>query len=116
MVSAAKTAGGILLLGLLTPLAACAVIAAMTDAWTVLASGRTIWFDPFDAPFMMVFAATALLFTGAGGYSLDERLFGTSRWPALVTVALFVVAVAAADATWISMNGTNPIHVTASAA
>ena len=46
MVTAAETAGGIgLLLGLLTPLAACAVVAAMIDAWAVnvsaAASGRT---------------------------------------------------------------------------
>jgi putative oxidoreductase len=46
MVTAAETAGGIgLLLGLLTPLAACAIIAAMIDAWASTSppphSGRT---------------------------------------------------------------------------
>ena len=36
MVTAAETVGGVgLILGLLTPLAACAVVAAMIDAWAV---------------------------------------------------------------------------------
>lgn len=112
MVTAAETVGGILLLlGLLTPLAACAVIAAMIDAWAVLASGSSFWSDPFNVPFLVAFSATTLLFTGAGGYSLDARLFGRSRWPAAVTVGLFVVAIAAAVATWVLLNGTNPIHL-----
>ena len=117
MVTTAETAGGILLLlGLLTPLAACAVIAAMIDAWAVTVSGAAFWSDPFNVPFLAAFAATALLFTGAGAYSLDAKFFGRARWPGAVAVGLFVVAVAAAVATWILLNGTNPIHLVAPAA
>jgi putative oxidoreductase len=112
MVTAAEVAGGIgLALGLLTPLAAAAVIAAMIDAWAVNVSGATFWSDPFNVPFLVAFAATTLLFTGAGAYSVDARVFGWNRWNRLLTIGLFVIAVAAAVATWVLLNGTNPIHV-----
>lgn len=112
MVTSAETIGGVgLFLGLLTPIAACAVTAAMIDAWAAIGSGSAFWSDPFNVPFLAAFGATALLFTGAGGYSLDSRLFGRSRWPGLLTVTLFLVAVAAAIATWVLLNGVNPIHL-----
>jgi putative oxidoreductase len=105
-------AGGIgLTFGLLTPLAAAAVIAAMIDAWAVNVSGAAFWSDPFNVPFLVAFAATTLLFTGAGAYSVDTRVFGWRRWNRLLTVGLFVIAVAAAVATWVLLNGTNPIHL-----
>jgi putative oxidoreductase len=111
MVAAAETLGGIgLLLGVLTPLAACAVIAAMLDAWAVNASGAAFWSQPFNVPFMVAFAATALLFTGAGAYSIDAQVLRRSRWDGRVAVALLLVAVVAAAVTWIALNGTNPIH------
>lgn len=112
MVTTAETAGGILLLlGLLTPVAACAVVAAMLDAWAVNVSGGAFWSDPFNVPFLAGFSAMALLFTGAGAYSMDARLFGRARWPAFVAVLLFLVAVAAGVATWVLLNGSNPIHL-----
>jgi putative oxidoreductase len=114
LVTGTETAGGIgLLLGLLTPLAACGVIAAMIDAWAVNVSGGAFWSEPFNVPFMTALAATALLFTGAGAFSVDAKVFGRPRWPGFISVGLFVVAVAAAVATWILLNGTNPIHVSA---
>jgi putative oxidoreductase len=113
MVTAAEVVGGVgLLLGLLTPIAACAVIAAMMDAWAVNVSGVAFWSDPFNVPFLVAFGATTLLLTGAGGFSVDARVLGRARWPSAVTVGLFVVAVAAAVATWVLLNGINPIHLT----
>jgi putative oxidoreductase len=112
LVTATETVGGaLLLLGLLTPLAACAIVAAMLDAWAVNVSASAFWSDPFNVPFMIAFSALALLFTGAGAYSLDARLFGRARWPGAVTVLLFLVAVAAGVATWVLLNGSNPIHL-----
>ena len=112
MVTVAETAGGLLLLlGLLTPLAACAVLAAMIDAWLVNVSGAAFWSEPFNVPFLTGFAALTLLFAGAGAYSLDAKFFGRHRWPGAVSVFLFVVGVAAAVATWILLNGTNPLHL-----
>jgi uncharacterized membrane protein YphA (DoxX/SURF4 family) len=112
MVTIAETVGGIgLLLGLLTPLAACAVIAAMIDAWAAIVSGDAFWSMPFNVPFMVAFAATALLFTGGGAFSLDARFFGNARWPGFVSIVLFIVAIGAAVATWVLLNGTNPLHL-----
>lgn len=116
MVTAAETAGGIgLLVGLLTPLAACAVIAAMIDAWAVNVAAGAFWSDPFNAPFLIGVGAAALLFAGAGSYSVDARIFGRSRVSTRIAVGLLVVAIAAALLTWILLNGANPIHFTAPA-
>ncbi len=113
MVTVAETLGGIgLLLGVLTPLAACAVIAAMIDAWAVNVSAATVWSDPFNAPFLIALGAATLLCTGAGAVSVDARLFGRTVWSARIAVGLLVVAIAAAILTWILLNGTNPIHFT----
>lgn len=113
LVTATETAGGILLLlGLLTPVAACGLIAALLDAWAVNVSGNAFWSDPFNVPFLAAFGAMALLFTGAGNYSVDAKAFGRARWPGIITIGLFVVAIAAAIATWVLLNGTNPLHLT----
>lgn len=114
MVTAAETLGGIgLLLGLLTPLAACAVIAAMIDAWAVNVAAGAFWSDPFNAPYLIGVAAVALLFTGAGAYSVDAKLFGRTGFSARTALGLLVFAVAAAILTWVLLNGTNPIHFSA---
>ncbi len=113
-VTAAETAGGIgLLLGLLTPLAACAVVAAMIDAWAVNVAGAAFWSAPFNAPFLIGVGAAALLFTGAGSYSVDARIFGRSRISVRIAAGLLVLAIAAALLTWVALNGANPIHFTA---
>ena len=77
MVTAAETAGGIgLLLGLLTPLAASAVIAAMIDAWAVNVSAAALWSTRSTRRSSLPSVPAALLFTGAGAYFVDARLFG----------------------------------------
>lgn len=111
MVTVAETAGGIgLILGLLTPLSACAVVGAMTCAWAVNVSQGAFWSDPFNVPFLLFIGAATLLFTGAGAYSVDARVLGGLRWPPKIAVGLLVVAFAVAILTWILLNGTNPIH------
>ena len=95
----------------LTPLAACGILAAMLDAWAANVSGAAVWSDPFNVPFLMAFAATALLFTGAGAHSVDARVFGRPTWPGAVTIPSFLVAVTAAVATWVLLNGVNPLHL-----
>jgi uncharacterized membrane protein YphA (DoxX/SURF4 family) len=112
LLTTAETAGGIgLLLGLLTPIAACAVMAAMIDAWAATVSTSAFWAEPFNVPFVSAFGASALLLAGAGTYSFDARFFGRSRWPGLITITLFFVAIAAAVATWVLLNGVNPLHL-----
>src|ERR1700755_3048692 len=65
MVTVAETAGGRgLILGLLTPLSACAVVGAMICAWAVNVSQGTFWSEPFNVPFLLFIGAATLLFTG----------------------------------------------------
>ena len=111
MVSVAETAGGIgLILGVLTPLAACAVIGAMIGAWAVNVSEGAFWSAPFNLPFLLAIGATTLLLTGPGAYSVDARVFGRPRWSPGIALGLLVLAIVAAILTWILLNGTNPIH------
>ena len=113
MVTATEIIGGLfLVLGLLTPLAACAILAAMIDAWLVNASAAAFWSEPFNVPFLAGFGALTLLFAGAGAYSLDAKFFGRHRWPTGVVIFLLIVGIAAAVATWVFLNGTNPLHLT----
>ena len=44
-------------------------------------SGAAFWSEPFNVPFLLGFGAAALLFTGAGVYSVDDRVRGRSTWP-----------------------------------
>ena len=112
MVTVAETAGGIgLILGLLTPLSACAVVGAMICAWAVNVSQDAFWSEPFNVPFLLFIGATTLLFTGAGAYSVDARVFGRQRWSPKIAVGLLVLAFAVAIVTWVLLNGTNPIHI-----
>ena len=111
MVTIAETLGGIgLILGVLTPLAACAVAGAMICAWAVNVSQGAFWSEPFNVPFLLFVGATALLFTGAGAYSVDARVLGGPRWSPRIAVGLLGLAFAVAILTWIMLNGTNPIH------
>lgn len=111
MVTAAELLGAVgLLLGVLTPLAACAVLGAMLCAWAVNVSGGTVWSEPFNVPFLLAVGAAALLFAGAGAYSVDARALARVRWTTRIAVILLVVAVASAAVTWLTLNGTNPIH------
>ena len=113
MVTAAETLGGLgLIFGVLTPLAACAVLAAMVDAWAVNVSTTAFWSEPFNVPFLIGLGAAALLFTGAGAYSVDAKVLGRNTWSAKIALALLAVAFAAAVLTWISLYGVNPIHFT----
>jgi uncharacterized membrane protein YphA (DoxX/SURF4 family) len=111
MVTIAETLGGIgLILGVLTPLAACAVAGAMICAWAVNVSQGAFWSEPFNVPFLLFVGATTLLLTGAGAYSVDARVLGRPRWSPRIAVGLLGLAFAAAILTWIVLNGTNPIH------
>jgi putative oxidoreductase len=111
MVTLAETLGGIgLILGVLTPLAACAVVGAMICAWAVNVSQGAFWSEPFNVPFLLFIGATTLLFTGAGVYSVDARLLARPRWSPRIAVGLLALAFAVAVLTWVLLNGTNPIH------
>jgi len=116
MVTIAETLGGSgLILGILTPLAACAVAGAMICAWAVNVSQGAFWSEPFNVPFLLFLGATTLLFTGAGAYSVDGRVLGRPWWSPRIAVGLLGLAFAVAILTWIVLNGTNPIHLSSPA-
>ncbi|WP_207170161.1 MULTISPECIES: DoxX family protein [unclassified Nesterenkonia] len=99
-------AGGLLLLGLLTPVGALLATATMLVAgvtlqlnsgnfWNVAGGG--------EYPYVLAAAAAVLGFTGAGAYSLDAALNGAA-WATLVQepaawVGILVVLAALAGAT-----------------
>lgn len=117
MVTATETLSGLaLLLGVLTPLAGSAALGAMLCAWAVNVSAAAFWSEPFNVPFLIGLGAAALIFTGAGGYSVDARLVTRLPWSTRVRVALLVLAFAVAILTWVALYGVNPIHFTAPAA
>src|SRR5258708_2197542 len=66
--------------------------------------------DGWRAP---AFGALGLLFTGAGAYSVDKWVWHRERWPALVVASALVIAVVVGILTWVMLNGSNPIHLTA---
>lgn len=112
MVTFAETAGGLgLIFGVLTPLAAFAVIAAMVDAWAVNVASAAIWENPFNAPFLIGAGTTVVLLAGAGRISVDAVL-GRANWPTKLAVGLLVAAFVVAILTWVALLGTNPIHLT----
>ncbi|MEW5808367.1 MAG: DoxX family protein [Actinomycetota bacterium] len=117
MVTTSETVGGFaLIIGALTPLAACAVLSAMVCAWAVNVSAAAFWSDPFNVPFLLGLGAAALLFTEAGYYAIDRRLGSRLTWSLRVKVALVGIALVAAAVTWVALYGVNPIHLTAPAA
>jgi putative oxidoreductase len=95
-------AGGLLVLGLLTPLASAAVIGTLVVAGSVH-WGAGVWAQSggYELPLLYVAAAAALAFTGPGAYSLDnafgfESLAGTTWGLAAVVIgALSGLAVVA---------------------
>lgn len=112
MVSFAEAGGGALLIvGLLTPLAAFAVIAVMLDAWAVDVSSMSLWEQPFNHPFALALGGVTVLFAGPGWLSVDARVW-RAQWPAPVALALLLVASLVAVVTWVALNGANPIHFT----
>ncbi|OBK73838.1 DoxX family protein [Mycobacterium sp. 1274761.0] len=116
MVTAAETAGALgLILGILTPLAGCAVAGAMICAWAVNVSQQAFWSQPFNAPYLLFIGAASLMFAGAGAYSVDARVFGRARWSPKIAVGLLILAFAVAIFTWLLLNGTNPLHLSSAA-
>lgn len=114
MVTATEVISGIaLLLGVLTPLAGCAALSSMLCAWAVNVSGAAFWAEPFNIPFLIGLGGAALLFAGAGAYSVDSRILTRLTWSARVKVALLGLAFVAAIVTWVALYGINPIHVVA---
>jgi putative oxidoreductase len=72
-----ETGGGLLLaLGFLTPLGAAAIIGMMTNAILAVHAKNGMWNTDggSEFPLTLIAAATAVVFTGPGRYSIDRAL------------------------------------------
>ncbi|MGC4932896.1 DoxX family protein [Gordonia sp. DT30] len=107
--------GAMVILGLFTPIGACAVLAVMLLAAayrTTLSGGGFLFFAPgggIEYELVLAVAAAALILTGPGLYSFDAP----RRWarrPFLGSVAWLIVGIGAAVAVWMVFNGTNPLQ------
>lgn len=84
-------AGLFLAVGLLTPLAAMAVMGVMTVAGSVKwHKGLWVQNDGYEYPLVLAITAAALALTGPGHWSLDQ-LLGLPKWPWWVAVAVIVI-------------------------
>ena len=94
--AAEATGGALLVLGLLTPLGAAAIIGVMLNAMVAVHAPNGLWNDKggMEFPIVMSVAAAALAFTGPGSFSVDNAIglsldgFG---W-GLIAIAIGIIA------------------------
>lgn len=107
--------GGLIVLGLLTPLAAAAVLAVAIDAWLTLQNSQhgltyNVPHNP-GIPLIVVLGAAAavIILTGPGRYAVDGGRGWATR-PRAGSFLLLLAAIVAAVLVWIFLHGGNPLH------
>lgn len=108
-------AGGLLILGLLTPVGAAvgAIVSAFLAGHYMGASGGNLWpyaLSPQTQLWgLLALICMALIFTGPGRISLDRNR-GWARRPLASAWVFAIIAIAGAAAVWLVVGGGNPIH------
>ncbi|BDH58400.1 DoxX family protein [Tsukamurella sp. PLM1] len=106
--------GAMLIVGLLTPIAAAGAVGVMLSAglFKLTTAGQGFVFFAQDKgvefELLMMMAAVAVILAGPGKLSLDFSR-GWARRPHAGSVVWLVVAVAGAVAVWVLLNGANPL-------
>ncbi|GAA1070433.1 DoxX family protein [Tsukamurella spumae] len=105
--------GAMLVLGLLTPIAAAGAVGVMLSAglFKLTTAGHGfVFFAPNGVEYelMLVLAAVSILLAGPGRLSLDFGR-GWARRPHVGSVIWLLVAIAGAVAVWVLLNGANPL-------
>lgn len=105
-------AGGFLILGLFTPLAAAGLLAVLINAWCVrqAAEPGLQWFAP-DGPeleLLLVAMLVAIILAGPGRISVEGRRKWATR-PHVGSFLALVLGVAGGVCLWIFLNGANPL-------
>lgn len=108
-----EVAGGVMLiLGLLTPLAAAGVLVVMVNAWCLKQSAAPglAYFAPGGVEYETLIGAVAaaLILTGPGRIALDGRRRWATR-PHVGSAVILVVALAVGLGAWFLLNGANPV-------
>ncbi|MEU2000273.1 DoxX family protein [Rhodococcus sp. NPDC019627] len=104
--------GALLILGLVTPLAAASVLAVMINAWAFrqTAEPGLEYFAPAGTEYetLLGVCAGVIILTGPGRISLDGRRGWATR-PFIGSFVALILGVAAGVCTWIFLNGANPL-------
>lgn len=105
-------AGVLLIVGLLTPLAAAGLLAVLVNAWCVrqAAEPGLQWFAPDGPELELLLAATlvAIVLCGPGRLSVEGRRGWATR-PHVGSALALVAGVAGGVCLWVFLNGTNPL-------
>ncbi len=106
--------GAMLILGLLTPIAAAGAVGVMLSATlfklTTAGNGFVFFAQDKGVEFelLLLLASVAIVLTGPGRISLDFNR-GWARRPHIGSFVWLVIAVAAAVTVWVLLNGANPL-------
>ncbi|BDD81840.1 hypothetical protein TPB0596_16030 [Tsukamurella pulmonis] len=106
--------GAMLILGLLTPIAAAGAVGVMLSATlfklTTAGNGFVFFSQDNGVEFelLLLFASVAIILTGPGKLSLDFNR-GWARRPHIGSFVWLIIAVAAAVTVWVLLNGANPL-------
>ncbi|MDH6282126.1 DoxX family protein [Prescottella agglutinans] len=104
--------GALLILGLITPVAAAVVLAVMIDAWCLKQSmvPGLQYFGPEGVEYetMLGAAAAAIILTGPGRISLDGRRKWATR-PYVGSSVILLLGIAVGIVVWFVLNGANPV-------
>lgn len=104
--------GALLILGLITPVAAAAVLAVMINAWCLKQSmvPGLEYFAPEGIEYetLLGAAAAAIILTGPGRISLDGRRNWATR-PYVGSAVILILSVAVGVGVWFLLNGANPV-------
>lgn len=111
--SIGEVAGGaLLILGLVTPLAAASVLAVMINAWAFrqIAEPGLEYFAPSGTEYetLLGVCAGVIILTGPGRISLDGRRGWATR-PFIGSFVALLIGIAAGVCIWIFLNGANPL-------
>ena len=108
-------AGGLLILGLLTPVGAAvgAIVSAFLSGHYMGASGGNLWpyaLSPQTQLWgLLALICMTLIFVGPGRISVDRNR-GWARRPLASAWIFAIIAVGGASALWLVVGGGNPIH------
>ncbi|WP_433605778.1 DoxX family protein [Prescottella agglutinans] len=104
--------GALLILGLITPVAAATVLAVMINAWCLKQSmvPGLEYFAPDGIEYetLLGAAAGAIILTGPGRISLDGRRNWATR-PYVGSAVILILGAAVGVGVWFLLNGANPV-------